>query len=44
MNRITSGTATRLDFSYLVNILNSEIKPLGFTPLQKQKDRLKIQL
>lgn len=47
MNRATSGTATRPDFSCLVNeipILNSEIKPPGFTPLQQQKDRLKVQL
>jgi len=47
LNRATSGTATRPDFSCLVNeipILNSEIKPPGFTPLQQQKDRLKVQL
>ncbi|GBB97256.1 hypothetical protein RclHR1_02950015 [Rhizophagus clarus] len=47
LNHVTSGTATRPDFSCLVNeipILNSEIKPPGFTPLQQQKDRLKVQL
>ncbi|CAI2182059.1 1548_t:CDS:2 [Funneliformis geosporum] len=47
LNRTTSGTATRPDFSCLVNdipILNSEIKPPGFTPLQGQKDKLKVQL
>ncbi|CAG8648790.1 7293_t:CDS:2, partial [Paraglomus brasilianum] len=47
LNRATAGTATRPDFSCLVNeipILNSEIKPPGFTPLQQQKDRLKVQL
>ncbi|CAG8747539.1 18528_t:CDS:10 [Dentiscutata erythropus] len=47
LNRATSGTATRPDFSCLVNdipILNSEIKPPGFTPLQGQKDKLKVQL
>ncbi|CAG8745750.1 17312_t:CDS:2 [Cetraspora pellucida] len=41
------GAATRPDFSCLVNgipILNSEIKPLGCTPLQQQKDKLKVQL
>jgi len=40
LNRATNGTATRPDFSCLVNeipILNSEIKPPGFTPLQQQK-------
>ncbi|CAB5392467.1 unnamed protein product [Rhizophagus irregularis] len=40
LNRATSGTATRPDFSCLVNeipILNSEIKPPGFTLLQQQK-------
>ncbi|CAI2194260.1 9813_t:CDS:10 [Funneliformis geosporum] len=47
LNRSTSGTATRPDFSCLVNdipILNSEIKPSGFTSLQGQKDKLKVQL
>ena len=47
LNRVTAGTATRPDFSCLVNeipILNSEIKPPGFTPRQQQKDRLKVQL
>jgi len=47
LNRATSGTVTRPDFSCLVNdipILNSEIKPLRFTPLQGQKDKLKVQL
>ncbi|CAG8704838.1 6915_t:CDS:2 [Funneliformis caledonium] len=42
-----SGTAIRPDLSCLVNeipILNSEIKLPGFTPLQQQKDRLKVQL
>ncbi|CAI2193351.1 2299_t:CDS:2, partial [Funneliformis geosporum] len=41
------NTATRPDFLCLVNeipILNSEIKPSGFTPLQQQKDKLKVQL
>ncbi|CAG8821151.1 45145_t:CDS:10, partial [Gigaspora margarita] len=47
LNRTTSCTATRPNFSCLVNdipILNSEIKPPRFTPLQGQKDKLKIQL
>ncbi|CAB5386784.1 unnamed protein product [Rhizophagus irregularis] len=47
LNRTTSGSTTRPDFSCLVNdipILNSEIKPSGFTPLQGQKDKLKVQL
>ncbi|CAG8625731.1 10049_t:CDS:10, partial [Diversispora eburnea] len=47
LNRATSGTATRPDFSCLVNeipVLNSEIKPPGFTPLQQQKDKLKVQM
>ncbi|RHZ59521.1 hypothetical protein Glove_363g24 [Diversispora epigaea] len=47
LNRTTSGTATRPDFSCLINeipILNSEIKSPGFTPLQQQKDKLKVQL
>ncbi|CAJ0751419.1 20663_t:CDS:2, partial [Entrophospora sp. SA101] len=47
LNRATSGIATRPDFLCLVNeisILNSEIKPPGFTPLQQQKDKLKVQL
>ncbi|CAI2192817.1 5755_t:CDS:2 [Funneliformis geosporum] len=47
LNHATNSTATRPDFLCLVNeipILNSEIKPSGFTPLQQQKDKLKVQL
>ncbi|KAF0399402.1 hypothetical protein F8M41_009705 [Gigaspora margarita] len=41
------GVNSRLDFSCVVDnipILNSEIKPLGFTPLQNKKDFLKANL
>ncbi|CAJ0833582.1 14340_t:CDS:10 [Entrophospora sp. SA101] len=47
LNRATARSKTRPDLSCLVNgvaILNSEFKPLGFTPLQGKKDRLKAQL
>ncbi|CAG8635418.1 9950_t:CDS:10, partial [Acaulospora morrowiae] len=47
LNRVTKGPTKRADFSCLVDeipILNSEIKPPGFTPLQQQKDKLKVQL
>jgi hypothetical protein len=47
LNRATSGTKLRPDFACLVNkiaILNSEIKPLGFTPLQQLKDKIKVQI
>lgn len=47
LNRATSGTKMRPDFACLVNkiaVLNSEVKPLGFTPLQQLKDRIKVQL
>ena len=42
-----NGTRKRPDISCVVNgtpILNSEIKPLGYTPLQKKKDSVKAQL
>ncbi len=39
-----NGTRKRPDISCVVNgtpILNSEIKPLGYTSLQKKKDSIK---
>ncbi|CAG8507266.1 7972_t:CDS:10, partial [Scutellospora calospora] len=47
LNRTTSGSKSRPDLSCVVNdvlILNSEFKPLGCTPLQEKKDRLKAHL
>ncbi|RIB28394.1 hypothetical protein C2G38_2158047 [Gigaspora rosea] len=47
LNRLVSGSRKWPDFSYVVDnipILNSEIKPLGFTPLQNKKDFLKVNL
>lgn len=47
LNRANKGTKKRPDLSCTVNdvpILNSEIKPLGYTPLQWRKDSLKVQL
>ena len=46
LNRSNSGSKKRPDLSCMVNgvpILNSEFKPLGSTPLQRMKDRLKAQ-
>ncbi|CAG8703677.1 11527_t:CDS:2, partial [Dentiscutata heterogama] len=47
LNRANKGTKKRPDLSCTVNdvpILNSEIKPLGYTHLQRRKDSLKVQL
>lgn len=47
LNRTVSGTKKRPDFSCVVDdvpILNSEIKPLGVTPLGKKKDFAKVHL
>ncbi|CAI2187431.1 19297_t:CDS:2, partial [Funneliformis geosporum] len=47
LNRAVYGTQKRPDFSCVVDdvpILNSEIKPLGVTPLQRKKDFTKIHL
>jgi hypothetical protein len=47
LNRADKGSKKRPDLSCTVDsvsILNSEIKPLGHTPLQQKKDRLKVQL
>ncbi|CAG8570243.1 908_t:CDS:10, partial [Cetraspora pellucida] len=47
LNRTTAGSKSRPDLSCVVNdvlILNSEFKPLGCTPLQEKKDRLKAHL
>ncbi|CAI2186703.1 11815_t:CDS:10, partial [Funneliformis geosporum] len=47
LNRSAAGSRKRPDFSCVVDnvpILNSEIKPLGFTPLQKKKDFAKVNL
>ncbi|CAG8628322.1 698_t:CDS:2 [Ambispora leptoticha] len=47
LNRANVGSKTRPDLSCTVNgvpILNSEFKPLGCTPLQRKKDKLKVQL
>ncbi|CAG8791522.1 9053_t:CDS:2, partial [Cetraspora pellucida] len=47
LNRTTTGSKSRPDLSCVVNdisILNSEFKPLGCTPLQEKKDRLKAHL
>lgn len=47
LNRANKGSKKRPDLSCTVNdvvILNSEIKPLGHTPLQQKKDRLKVHL
>lgn len=47
LNRANKGSKKRPDLSCTVNnvaILNSEIKPLGHTPLQRNQDKLKVQL
>ncbi|CAG8800270.1 21929_t:CDS:10, partial [Cetraspora pellucida] len=47
LDRSAAGSQKRPDFSCIVNnipLLNSEIKPLGFTPLQKKKDFVKVNL
>src|SRR4051812_8676844 len=47
LNRSNTGSKRRPDLSCVVDgvpILNSEFKPLGNTPLQRLKDRLKAQL
>jgi len=47
LNRSAAGSRKRPDFSCTVDdipLLNSEIKPLGFTPLQKKKDFAKVNL
>ncbi|CAI2194673.1 9706_t:CDS:2, partial [Funneliformis geosporum] len=47
LNRANTGTKKRPDLSCVVDgvpILNSEFKPLGCTPLQRGKDRVKVQL
>jgi hypothetical protein len=47
LNRKTKNSSKRPDFFCKVDeisILNSEIKPLGVTPLQKAKDVVKGQL
>ncbi|CAB5355447.1 unnamed protein product [Rhizophagus irregularis] len=47
LNRADKGSKKRPDLSCTVDgvsILNSEIKPLGHTPLQQKKDRIKAQL
>src|SRR2546421_4992206 len=46
-NRIVYGTQKRPDFSCVVNevpILNSEVKPIGYMQLQKDKDYIKVNL
>ncbi|CAG8676227.1 5855_t:CDS:2 [Funneliformis caledonium] len=46
-NRIVYGTQKRPDFSCIVDevpILNSEVKPIGYTRLQKDKDYIKVNL
>ncbi|CAG8473424.1 2223_t:CDS:10 [Paraglomus brasilianum] len=47
LNYSTGDSRKRLGFACVVNdipILISEIKPLGYTPLQQKKDNLKVQL
>lgn len=47
LNCSVNGTKQRPDISCVISgtpILNSEIKPLGYTPLQKKKDNIKVQL
>lgn len=47
LDHSVSGTRKRPDISCVINgipILNSEVKPLGYTPLQKKKDSIKVQL
>ncbi|CAG8487611.1 259_t:CDS:10 [Acaulospora morrowiae] len=47
LNRANAGSKTRPDLSCTVTdipILSSEFKPLGCTPLQQKKDKLKVQL
>ncbi|CAG8660447.1 2_t:CDS:2, partial [Paraglomus brasilianum] len=47
LNHSTGGSRQRPDFACVVGdipILISEIKPLGYTPLQQRKDNLRIQL
>ncbi|CAB4376347.1 unnamed protein product [Rhizophagus irregularis] len=46
-NRIVYGTQKRPDFFCIVDevpILNSEVKPIGYTRLQKDKDYIKVNL
>jgi len=46
-NSSVAGTKQRPDFSCVVDnipILNSEFKPLGYTPLQRRKDFIKVHL
>ncbi|CAG8670635.1 7888_t:CDS:2, partial [Gigaspora rosea] len=46
-NRTVSNTRKRPDFCCVVDdipMLNSEIKPLGVTPLKKKKDFIKVHL
>ncbi|CAG8726368.1 8544_t:CDS:2, partial [Cetraspora pellucida] len=47
LDRANAGSRKRPDLSCVVDavpILNSEFKPLGCTPLQRKKDRLKVLL
>ena len=47
LDRSVAGSRKRPDFSCVVDdipLLNSEIKPLGFIPLQKKKDFAKVNL
>ncbi|CAJ0833389.1 10631_t:CDS:2 [Entrophospora sp. SA101] len=47
LNRTVSKTKQRPDFACIINkipLLNSEIKPCGYKPLQKKKDIVKAQL
>jgi hypothetical protein len=47
LNRCVKGTKQRPDFSCIakeIPILISEFKPIGFTPLQRQKDFVKMHL
>ena len=47
LNRANAGSRKRPGLSCIVDdiaILNSEFKPLGCTPMQRNKDKLKVQL
>ncbi|CAJ0837005.1 9871_t:CDS:2 [Entrophospora sp. SA101] len=47
LNQANAGSKTRPDFSCIINnipLLNTEIKPIGVTPLRKKKDFIKGQL
>jgi hypothetical protein len=47
LNNSLKGTKRRPDFSCTVKgtpVLNSEFKPLGYTPLQRKKDFIKVNL